>query len=169
MEGIVLLIISLIVGSFLNGSKSKKEPPKTGAKPFTATGKVEQPTRQTEDPLKKLKELSKEMYREIQKELQTEDEEPPSRKLPAGQPKKAPIAAQATTAPKMDVPEVIHVSPTSRRKPSSEQHSGRLSAHGGKLEPISRSASIDLMPKNEEDLLKGIIFSEILGPPKSKR
>ncbi|MFS0575265.1 hypothetical protein AB1K83_06515 [Sporosarcina sp. 179-K 3D1 HS] len=165
MEGIVLLIISLIVGSFLNGSKAKKEPPKTGAKPFTAAGKVEPPARQPDDPLKKLKELSRDMYREIQKELQTEDNEPPSRQLAPTQPKKAPpvptpevVAARAVSEP----PAVT--------KPSLEQHRGRLSAHGGRVQPISSSErSMDLFPTKEEDLLKGIIFSEILGPPKSKR
>ena len=52
---------------------------------------------------------------------------------------------------------------------SMNRHSGRLSAHGGERQTVSCYENTDLMPKNQEDLIKGIIFSEIFGPPKSKR
>lgn len=165
MEGLILLAISLLVGSFLNGNKNKKKPPTTGPKPFTATGRTEPQN----DPLRKLKEMSKEMYKEIQKELQQEPVEPPSRTAPEV------VTPEVTPSP---VLVVVPEPPTPSSRPSSaptmvrrpkEQHRGRLSAHGGKIESGTQYDQHDLLPKNEHDLLKGIVFSEILGPPKSKR
>ncbi|BAQ11416.1 hypothetical protein OXB_2945 [Bacillus sp. OxB-1] len=164
MEGIVLLIISLIIGSFFNGSKNKKEPPKTGAKPFTATGKVEPPAK-ADDPLKRLKDLSREMYKEIQKELQTEDDEPPSRQTAPVRTKKEPAPS-----PQVVVAEAMPELPRRIQEPVMEKHRGRLSAHSSNPKPELQSENVhDFFPQNEQDILKGIIFSEILGPPKSKR
>lgn len=170
MDGLILLIISLVVGVLFNG-KGKKNPPEKGPqpKPFTATGSA------PEGPTGKLKE----MYRELQREMAGADAEPepPSRQQPRQQ--------QQTTVTVPPAPEVAPPArPTADRKErtnssanrhierpnsSTNRHSGRLSAHGGQRPTMSAIQSHDLMPKNQEDLLKGIVFSEIFGPPKSKR
>lgn len=165
MEQLIIFIILALVGSFFRGKK--KEPEKgPQPKPFTATGHA------PEGPTAKLKE----MYRELQKEMAGADAEPPSRQLPRQQ--------QQTTVPVSPAPEIAPPArPTADRKErnssanrhiersssSVNRHSGRLSAHGGQSETVSVIETHNLMPKNQDDLLKGIVFSEIFGPPKSKR
>ena len=177
-SGLIILIISLAVGAFLNG-KGKKTPPEKGPqpKPFTATGQA------PNSPTRKLKEMSKDLYRELQKEMQTQDAEPPSRQLQTQQ--------EQTQQRQMHQEMVLTTSetaqparPTSSRKERADstvsrhierpdssisRHSGRLSAHGGVRQSVKIVEKLDLIPKSQDDLLKGIVFSEIFGPPKSKR
>ena len=167
MEQLIIFIILALVGSFFRGKK--KEPEKgPQPKPFTATGRA------PDGPTTKLKE----MYRELQREMAGADvePEPPIRQLPKQQ--------QQATVTVPSAPEVPPARPTADRKErtnssanrhiersdsSTNRHSGRLSAHGGQSPTVSAIQSHDLMPKNQDDLLKGIVFSEIFGPPKSKR
>lgn len=166
MEQLIIFIILALVGSFFRGKK--KEPEKgPQPKPVTAT------ERASEGPTTKLKE----MYRELQREMAGADAEPPSRQLPKQQ--------QQTTVTVSPAPKVAPPArPTADRKErgnssanrhierpdsSTNRHSGRLSAHGGQRPTMSTIHSHELMPKNQNDLLKGIVFSEIFGPPKSKR
>ncbi|MET3656565.1 hypothetical protein MKY15_16720 [Sporosarcina sp. FSL K6-1540] len=166
MEQIIIFIILAIVGSFFRG---KKKDPAEGPKPkpSTATGNA------PEGPTTKLKE----MYRELQREMAGADAEPPIRQLPKQQ--------QQATVTVPSAPVVVPPArPTADRKErtnssanrhierpdsSVNRHSGRLSAHGGQRPTVSAIQSHDLMPKSQGDLLKGIVFSEIYGPPKSKR
>jgi hypothetical protein len=153
---IIIFIIVAILGSLLRGKKKEQAPQKGQPKPFTA---------EHNSPVKKLKEMSKEMYKEIQKELQTEIDEPPSRQIPtAAVPKQSvipsPIAATVETI----------ASPVrSAERVQKERQPGRLSVHGGTIEVQNSVEKHDLVPKTKEDFLKGIVFSEILAPPKSKR
>ena len=154
MEQLIIFIVLAILGSLFNGKGKKKEAEKGQPKPFTAQQKHQN------DPVKKLKEMSREMYRELQRELQDETSEPPSRQTP-------PIS----TPQRQPVPQPIQIepiAPVSRETPR-EKHRGRLSAHGGSVATAVAIPKQELIPRNEEDMLKGIIFSEILGPPKSKR
>jgi septal ring-binding cell division protein DamX len=171
MEQIIVLIIIGIVSSFFKKGKGKTENPATGqSKPFTATGRV------PDNPQSKLKEMSKDLYRELQKEMQRTDVEPPSRQLQQPLAPRPVIAAQPVVAPVAAAP---NASTTSRavterkERPDSsrdrQRHSGRLSAHGAQYQTASTIQTHELMPKNKEDLIKGIVFSEIFGPPKSKR
>lgn len=174
MEQIIIIVIIAIVSSFFKKGKGNTENPAKGqSKPFTATGRV------PDSPQSKLKELSKDLYRELQKEMQRTDAEPPSRQLPqqttvpqrpvvvAAQPVVAPVVAEPvrSTTPRATV-ERKERADSSRDR---ERHSGRLSAHGAQYQTASTMEPHDLMPRNRQDLIKGIIFSEIFGPPKSKR
>ncbi|WP_342505229.1 hypothetical protein [Sporosarcina sp. FSL K6-2383] len=173
MEQIIILVIIAIVSSFFKKGKGKTEGPAKGqSKPFTATGRV------PDSPQSKLKEMSKDLYRELQKEMQRTDEEPPSRQLPREavpqrpvvvpvQPVVAPVVAEPvrSTTPRATVERKERPDSSRDRK----RHSGRLSAHGAQYQMASTMQSHDLMPKTKQDLIKGIIFSEIFGPPKSKR
>jgi hypothetical protein len=170
MEQIIIFIILALVGSLFK-SKKKNEPAKgPQPKPFTATGPA------PDGPTSKLKE----MYRELQREMAGEDPEPPSRKLQQQQQVQQP--QQVAAPPALEVTQSTRAtterkertdSSASRRieRPDSSvnRHSGRLSAHGGQRQAVSAIKSLDLLPKNQDDLLKGIVFSEIFGPPKSKR
>ncbi|CAM3116655.1 hypothetical protein FITA111629_04660 [Filibacter tadaridae] len=157
MEGLIPVIIMLIVGA-LFGNKGKKEtPPEEQPKPFAT------PSHVPDSPIDKLKEKSREMYRELQREMQNEIGEPSSRQTPQiVLPEKASIPK--TVAIKTDrIPINVHAE-TSRGV-----HRGRLSTHGAQIESVIHKESSDLIPKNHHDLVKGIVFSEIIGPPKSKR
>ena len=57
----------------------------------------------------------------------------------------------------------------SRRKAPKERPNRRATASRGtpaKQRPMSAN---NIMPKNRNDIIKGIVFSEIFGPPISKR
>ena len=173
MEQLIIPVIIAIVLSFFNKGKGKTEnPAKNQSKPFTATGRV------PDSPQGKLKEMSKDLYRELQKEMQRTDVEPPSRQLPRQTVPQRPVvvATQPVVAPVVAEP-VRSSTPRAtverKERPDSsrdrERHSGRLSAHGAQYQTASTMQPHDLMPKNRQDLIKGIIFSEIFGPPKSKR
>lgn len=174
MEQIIILIIFGIVSSFFRKGKEKSENSAKGqSKPFTATGRT------PDNPQSKLKEMSKGLYRELQKEMKRTDVEPPSRQLPRQTVPQRPVVA---TAQPVDVAPVV-AEPVRSMAPRNaverkgrtdssrdrERHSGRLSAHGAQFQTISTMQPNELMPKNRQDLIKGIIFSEIFGPPKSKR
>lgn len=156
MEQIIVLIIMLLLSSLFKGKGKKEQAPQKGApKPFTAS---------SNDTMKKLKEMSQEMMREMQQEVKRE-KEPPSRQTP-------PIVSPEK--PKMQRRQVKSEQQDVRKRQSEnrqrESHRGRLSLHGGQIEqPAAVPTENNLLPKTEEDLLKGIVFSEILGPPKSKR
>jgi hypothetical protein len=169
MEQLIIFIILGIVGSFFS-SKSKKKAAEKGPqpKPFMATGPL------PDSPTAKLKEMSKELYRELQKEMAGEVAEPPSRQLQRQQPATAPPAIE-TAKPARSTAERKERTDSSvsrhfdRPDSSVNRHSGRLSAHGGKRQSVTAMETHTLMPRNQEDLLKGIVFSEIFGPPKSKQ
>jgi len=171
MEQLIIFIILALVGSFFRGKK--KEPEKgPQPKPFTA------PERAPEGPTTKLKEMYRELQREmVGAEVEPEPEpEPPVRQLPKqqGQAKMTVPSASVvpTERPTADRKERTNSSANrhiERPDSSMNRHSGRLSAHGGQIPTVSAIQSHDLMPKNQVDLVKGIVFSEIFGPPKSKR
>lgn len=163
MEILIFIVLGII--SMIFKGKKPEDAPKTQKR---------QPNPQTNssDPMRKLKEMTQEMYKEIQREFQTEIDEPPSR-----QPSERQPAPAVTTPSKAKVAESrgrlieapVHVDMIHDRTSKREPHRGRLSAHQGTLitkEPVKHN---EMIPKNENDLIKGIIFSEILGPPKSKQ
>ncbi|WP_318615072.1 hypothetical protein [Sporosarcina sp. YIM B06819] len=170
MESIIIIVIMAIVSSLFK--KGKENPAKGQSKPFTATGN------NPDSPQSKLKEMSKDLYRELQKEMQRTDVEPPSRQLqqpPVSRPVVvAPMPAPVVSAPTIPARSTAPRAGVERKERSDSsrdrgRHSGRLSAHGAQYQMASTVEARDLLPKNEQDLIKGIIFSEIFGPPKSKR
>ncbi|WP_432358535.1 hypothetical protein [Sporosarcina sp. UB5] len=166
MESLIILIVMGIISSFFKGKKSK-EAPKTQKR---------QPTAQTDvnDPMRKLKEMTQEMYKEIQREFKTDIDEPPSRQSPERKP--APVISIPTEVREVERRSVVNTTQApsdkkiDRTSTTREQtHRGRLSVHQGSLVSKESMDYHEMIPKNEEDLLKGIIFSEIFGPPKSKQ
>ncbi|MFC5604046.1 hypothetical protein [Sporosarcina koreensis] len=163
METLIIAIAMGLISMFFRGKKSDEPQKKT--QPKQSPGQSQWPSSQpeTHDPLRKLKEMSREMYKEVQREFQMEIDEPPSRQSePAVMPKKVAIQEKPKEVP-------MSFQRKEREKKSSTNHSGRLSTHQGNPvweKPIEQHPMI---PQNEQDLIKGIIFSEILGPPKSKQ
>ena len=170
MEQIIMLVVIGIVSMLFKGKKPEEAQKQQQRQRQPST----QPAKP--DPMRKLKEMSQEMYKEIQREFQTEIEEPPSRQAPqVAQPQ--PVAARpAVPRAETRVPAKPREKSPAAARPSVERsatregsHRGRLSAHGAKHVWAESIEHHDLVPQNERDLIKGIIFSEIMGPPKSKQ
>lgn len=163
MEILIFVVLGII--SMLFKGKKPEEAPKTQKR---------QPTGQTgtPDPMRKLKEMTQEMYKEIQREFQTEIDEPPSRQSSERKPiPSISMPAQAKETERREVAKEFpaHTEKKKDRTPKREPHRGRLSVHQGSLvmkEPVEHH---EMIPTSDQDLIKGIIFSEILGPPKSKQ
>lgn len=164
MEILIFIVLGII--SMLFKGKKPEEAPRTQKKQQTAqTG--------SSDPMRKLKEMSQEMYRELQREFQTEIDEPPSRQ--SSERTTAPV----TTSLPSEVQKVERRDTASTslpyeekkqtRQSTRETNRGRLSAHQGNVAVKKSSGHNEMIPSTQQDLIKGIIFSEILGPPKSKQ
>ena len=63
MEQILILIAMFILSSLFKGKNKKEAPQKGQPKPFTA---------EPNNPVKKMKEMSRDMVKELQKELQND-------------------------------------------------------------------------------------------------
>lgn len=157
MEGLIPFIIAIIIGSILRGN-SKKAASQKG-QPTTRPVSTQ---RVPNDPMRRLKEMSREMVRELQQEYQTELEEPPSRQSTTMPTPKKPFV---TLTPVVEVEKPV-AKPS--RQEASKRQSGRLSAHGGTTRQ-TKKITHHILPRNQDDIMKGIIFSEIIGPPKAKR
>lgn len=161
METIIPLIIMLIVGSLFRKKKVADEPAKDQQKPFTA--QEERPN----DPVKKLRDMSKEKYREIQQEMQQQFGEP-TRQAP---PQVVVPRELIKENPPVLVEKVSRKTQTrsSRGSRSSNSSMDRTSSSSEKRIDGQAINTSDYLPKSEQDLIKGVIFSEIFGPPKSKQ
>ena len=142
MEGLIPVIIVALL-SFL--FKNKKEPDKKRVeKPVNST-----PMRKTvsENPFKELGDFAKQFTSERQQERKT----------------KPPVVKEAPVVAKM---EREH-----KRDQGVARTSGRLSTHqeNAPLRPKSTPVVSSILPSNEDELIRAIIFSEVLAPPKSKR
>jgi hypothetical protein len=158
VENYIPLIIMLLLGAFFRGKKKQEAPEESQTKPFTAQ------QGHPNGPAKNLKEMTRDMYREFQQEAKREAE----RQRPTVQTTQMAMPRlQDNLTPK---PVEVSNSPTrDRRAPSKGRQSTRgkpvISVKTEKLKIKTES----LLPKNKDDLIKGVIFSEIFGPPKSKR
>ncbi len=153
MEGLIPFIIMLILGSlFSSGKKKNSTETKKQAKPFT-TEKQER-----DNPIKKLKEMSRDLYQEIQQEFEVEQEKTKPR--PAVTPKE--VVQKVETWQKEIT--VQPVTPVERKKSR-----GTVQPKEGTRQKKKQVKEKQLMPTSSDDIMKGIIFSEIIGPPKSKR
>ena len=142
MEAFIPIIIALLFSVFFN---KKKEPDKkTVEKPVNST-----PTRKTvsENPFKELGDFAKQFTNERQQGKKT----------------KPPVVSER--------PIVEKVEREVKRNQGVARTSGRLSAHQ-EIAPLLQTTTPvvnSMLPSSEDELIRAIIFSEILAPPKSKR
>lgn len=159
MEQLIIFIIMLVLGSLFG--KKTKEPPKRTERP---------PAPQPKQGQKTFKDLSKDIFQEIQKEFQEMQKDL--------QPQEAP---QPEKLPKIEIPQ--QPEPVAKPVPKAVQRPERPSTDRSRQGSAARERVIaqqksddpfeigkeELLPTDQRELLKGIIFSEILGPPKSKQ
>lgn len=175
----VIILVAIGLLSLLFNKKNKKEPeneqqqptqsqqmPEQNARP---TSPQPQATRQPQpqqaapveqmDPFKRLKEFTSDVYREIQEEQtkisseRVEREKAPTVEISVG---------DNSTSSQSNL---------SRGKTREQGRSnGRLTTHNPQTtKKKKRDVATRVNIKSEQDVLKGIVFSEILGPPKSKQ
>lgn len=164
MESLIPFIIMLVIGALFNSGKKKapEEQKRQQSKPFTS-GKPEQ-----DNPIKKLKEMSRDLYKEIQQEFEQEQEKPQQR--PVEIPKQR--VQQQVDVTKVEAPKREERVYTRSTEPSERQQEAvRRQARQAEKRQNKQSAvaSNQLVPTTSDEIMKGIIFSEIIGPPKSKR
>lgn len=142
MEGLIPIIIVALM-SFL--FKGKKEADNTADKPVKSTP-VRKPV--SENPFKDLGDFAKQFTGERQQEMKP----------------KPPVVKEVPV-------KVEKIERELKRDQGSARSTGRLSTHQQKAPIVQVSAQevSSLIPSTQDELIKGIIFSEILGPPKSKR
>lgn len=141
MEAFIPIIIAAIFSLFFKNNKESDK--KTVEKPVNS-----KPMRKTisENPFKELGDFAKQFTSERQQEMKT----------------KSPIVKEVSVVKKMER-EV-------KRDQGVARSSGRLSTHQNNI-PVTVSTPVvdSIIPSSQDELIKGIIFSEILAPPKSKR
>ena len=172
MEQIIILIaIGLLSTLFSkkNKGEQKQEPERPQAptvqQTVQPTQKAEAPRPQQSssevDPFKRLKEMTGEIYKEFQEEQRRADSE------------QAQPAEPAMIGEIQITKEEPTFQPTRPDRPSvarkEGRSGGRLSVHQTTADRTRKTISTKVDITNEQDVLKGIIFSEILGPPKSKQ
>ncbi|MDV6377946.1 hypothetical protein ORD22_06675 [Sporosarcina sp. GW1-11] len=166
MEQLIILIVMLALSSLFG--KKKKNPeeqkPMSEQRPIhTQTKKVE-PER-TNKP-RSLKDLSRDLFEDIQKEfkdLQTEIEEPKQ------QAPQTEVFYPSQPKPQQQRP-AKPASPARAERSERQPSRGRLhSERSTVVVDDSRILQEDLIPKTSKQVLQGIVYSEILGPPKAKR
>lgn len=145
----------LLLGSLFNSSKKKQQSKeRKEPKPFTA-GQKEQ-----DNPIKKLKEMSRDLYKEIQQEFEEEQQQTKPQPKRTVSPKD--IVRQVEVKRKEEVAQKVQ--PVEKRKPKEVVQSKVVTKQ--KQKPMKKKP---LIPTSSDDMMRGMIFSEIIGPPKSKR
>lgn len=145
MEGIILLVISLLISALFG---KKKQEQKKIPKPVNRAP-VQKPI--ADNPFKNLGELAKEFKQVQQAELE----------------RRKPVLKAESAAPVI----VEKVQREINRDQGAPRSPGRLSVHQGNTRNLSDSKPViqSVLPDTKEELIRSIILSEILAPPKSKR
>lgn len=168
MEPIILLIISLIIGSLFKGKENQKPPAK---KPGQAP-RPEVPKRPTAQG-GNLKDLTKQLYEDLQKEIQKEAKDfradprdADARNAESRRPKPESVRSTGRNAESVPGRERDSASET-KRPERHERTRERVRPPAARKPEVTDPGS--LFPESEEELARAIVFAEILGPPKAKR
>lgn len=195
MEQLIIFIVMLALGSLFG--KKKEQPKKTPTvekpihnqqRPIHTQTKHIETERTNAAPANKprsLKDLSRNLFDEIQKEfkeLQPENVEPePQQKKSTPQTEvfypepSSPARSQlrperAEHVSRMERMEHIGRAERIGTEQQTQKSEGRLRSERS-ASPVENSRILqeDLIPKTSKQILQGIVYAEILGPPKSKR
>ncbi|AXH98972.1 hypothetical protein DV702_04035 [Sporosarcina sp. PTS2304] len=171
MEQLIILVVMLALGSLFGKKKEQPEEKRTPTqqRPIHTQTKQVEPERTNAAPVKQsrsLKDLSRDLFDDIQKEfkdLQNEMEEPK-------QPQPSRVPQTEVFYPQQPPRPVKPATPARVERAERQPSRGRLhSERSTVLVEDSRILQEDLIPRNSKQVIQGIVFSEILGPPKAKR
>ncbi|MER2169068.1 MAG: hypothetical protein ABS938_00375 [Psychrobacillus psychrodurans] len=151
MEGLIIPLIIIILSS-LFGRKKQEEKPAPKPEPRNIQ-KAPQQKPVNPNPFKSLGDLAKEFQQEHQ----------PTR----SERQQSPLKQAAQSAAPLVVEKVGREIGRDQGVPRS---TGRLSVHQVRPTNIAKKSVVqDIMPDTKEELMRAIVLSEILAPPKSKR
>ncbi|MEK4521683.1 hypothetical protein NSQ95_11100 [Psychrobacillus sp. FSL W7-1457] len=155
MEGLIIPLIIIILSSLFGRKKPDEKPAPKPASRDIQPAPQQKPVAQ--NPFKSLGDLAKEFQQEQQQAR-------PERKQTSR--KQAP--KQVVQA---EVPPVIQkAGREAGRDQGVPRSTGRLSVHQvGTTDITKKSVVHNIMPDTKEELMRAIVLSEILAPPKSKR
>ncbi|MDI2588163.1 hypothetical protein OR571_13815 [Psychrobacillus sp. NEAU-3TGS] len=145
MESIIIFIIIGIISALFG---KKKPEPKNAPKPVK---KYSQQKPFVENPFKNLGELAKEFKQEQQAKI----ERRPTDSKPE------PVKPMTVEKVQREV----------SRDQGAQRSSGRLSVHQGNRPVVNTAKPVmaSVLPETKDELIRAIVLSEILAPPKSKR
>ncbi|MDW0108985.1 hypothetical protein [Sporosarcina aquimarina] len=166
---IILIVIGLLSTLFSKKNKGGNQDQKQGAPQRMETPqkqpmpqKAEAPAQRAPsnheqmDPFKRLKELTGEIYKEIQED---------QRKTVTEQ----PVQIEPVSIPEVPVKKPVSTKQSRPHRQASTRSSGRLTTHNPEQQRFVKQESLNVNVTSKQDLLRGIVFSEIFGPPKSKQ
>ena len=169
MEPIILLIISLIVGSLFKG-KENQNPPAQKPKQAPRPEAPKRPAAQGGN----LKDLTKRLYEDLQKEIQKEAKEFRTDPRTAESRSERPEPIRSRTGRNTEA-----VTESSKESATAESRPVRTGRPERTRERVNAAVTAPreqgpadpgaLFPGSEEELARAIVFAEILGPPKAKR
>ncbi|NME04295.1 hypothetical protein [Psychrobacillus sp. BL-248-WT-3] len=155
MEGLIIPLIIIILSSLFGRKKPDEKPAPKPAPRNIQTAPQQKPVEQ--NPFKSLGDLAKEFQQE-QQQARPERKQTPRKQAPR----------QVVQA---EVPPVIQkAGREAGRDQGVPRSTGRLSVH--QVIPTNatkKSVVHNIMPDTKEELMRAIVLSEILAPPKSKR
>lgn len=160
MEQIIIFIImGLIAVFFKNKSDQDKKEPR---KPFSSPTKNGQTSKRLED-------YSKEIFGDFRETENKRSEQRQSTTTPVFE----TIETYKSLEPKRkrEQRKIEEISIEVKEVPAvpNQSKTGRFSTHNKGNAPIRKVRNEQLLPQDESELLRAIVFSEIIGPPKSKR
>ncbi|WP_298472864.1 hypothetical protein [Psychrobacillus sp. FSL K6-4046] len=155
MEGLIIPLIIIILSSLFGRKKPEEKPAPKPAPRNTQNAPQQKPV--NPNPFKSLGDLAKEFQQE-QQQARPERKQTPR--------KQAPKQVVQAAAP----PIVEKVGREVGRDQGVPRSTGRLSVHQvGPTNITKKSVVQEIMPDTKEELMRAIVLSEILAPPKSKR
>ncbi|MBF4500170.1 hypothetical protein IRY55_02245 [Savagea sp. SN6] len=170
MEAIIIFLIISALSSFFNKGKEKET---ETTKPVVPQPKRRQePTTDKQDPLQ---DLSRQLFEKLKEQRPVEETQPPIQEVEktpmqlAYEEKLRERELERDRGRQSDRSSAREVMKSARRQ-KAEWESEGLAVYDDVWAPKQKELKQeDLLPKTNQDLLKGIIFAEIMHPPKSLR
>lgn len=160
MEGLIIPLIIIILSSLFGRKKQDENPAPKPAPRNIQTAPQQKPVAQ--NPFKSLGDLAKEFQQEQQQQQARPERKQTSRKQA---PRKQVVQAEVLP------PVIQNTGREAGRDQGVPRSSGRLSVH--QVIPTTnvtkKTLVHNIMPDTKEELMRAIVLSEILAPPKSKR
>lgn len=152
MEGLIILIITFVVGSLINASKKKEQQPKNGMPPFSNPSRPNFDSPKESGKSRSLEDFAKGVFQQLSE-----------KSIGTIEPQNSAETVQDDTAQKQ-----MNHRPALEENRSKDRLS-RSPRTNAKKDPIVDNEIGNFIPTNRQQLVQAIITSEILGPPKAKQ
>ncbi|MEK4629421.1 MAG: hypothetical protein ABS944_01680 [Solibacillus sp.] len=160
MEGIIIMIVMFVLSSLFNKGKEENKKQTKQMPPFSSQPAPRQQEVRNEQQSrpKTLEDFANEVFGQLNE-------------------KSKPMDKKVETPAKIEVelPKPAPVRELAERKSMQEHLQERSSSRGLTERPIAQiikkqeEATLNVVPSNQRELMRAIVMTEILGPPKAKR